>query len=253
MKVILLTFFFVILTSCGGRNEDYLGNNIELWKESEIWDFAKYVSKHQFMKAEQVLTQKSLNIDYREPKYGETLLSWAVLNNDIPAVKFLVNHGADPNKHNTYNGESPILDAAGEFNSAEVLEYLLEHGGNPNDYVKEHEILSHGRSVKTPLIAASFISLEKTKMLVQAGADANFSVEPGHTAYLQAALRLKMDILEYLLSNCKIDYCKTYIVTIDTKDTLYLKDLIIKNRVAYRQDSITVKRITDSILVQAIK
>lgn len=244
-KIIFTITIILVFISCRSGKRNLLARDIELWENTEVWDFAKCISKHRFEKAEELLVQKHINVDYKEPKFGETLLSWAVLNDNVEAVKFLVDHGANPNSHNTYNGESPMTDAAGDFNSVEILRYLLSHGGNPNDYVKENEVLTNGRSIKTPLIAAAFISLEKTKMLVEAGGDANFAVEPGYTAFYQAVHR--PDILENLLLNCLCDYKKSFIVTLDTGDTLYLKELIEKDKVTYRQDSVTVKRILDYI------
>jgi ankyrin repeat protein len=252
IKFVLSIILLQTLASCCSEERNYLGTDIELWENTEAWEFAKYISKNQFEEAEQLIVQNHIDVDYREPKFGETLLSWAVLNDKVEAVKFLVNHGANPNSHNTYNGVSPIVEAAGGFSSIEILKYLLLHGGNPNDFVGEQEKLTHGRSIKTPLIAAAFISLEKTKMLVETGGDANFAIKPGYTSFCHAALAMKKDIIEYLLLNNKIDYKRTNIITLDTRDTLYLKELIKKDKVAYRQDSIMVKRVL-TYIDEAIK
>lgn len=235
--VLIILYSFV---SCKNWKHEYFADDIELWENTEFWDFAKCVSKNQFAKAEQLIRKSNIDVDYREPKYGETLLSWAILNDNVEAVKFLVDHGANPNIHNTFDGKSPMIDATGGFNAIEILEYLLLHGGNPNDYVSESENVEN-RSRETPLTSAALFSMEKTKMLVEAGADANFAVEEGWTAFNRATSRL--DILEYLLLNCDFDYKKTYVVTVDTKDTLFLKELIKKDEVAYRQDSVRAKRI----------
>lgn len=79
-------------------------------------------------------------------------------------------------------------------------------------------------------------------MLIEAGADPNFSVEPGFTPFYSAAHRL--EVLEFMLANCKLDYKKTYIVTID-RDTMFLREILKNDKVAYRQDCIRVKRILD--------
>ena len=56
-----------------------------------------------------------------------------------------------------------------------------------------------------------------------------------------------MDILEYLLLNSDFDYEKTYIVTIDKGDTLFLKQLIRDDEVIYQMDSIRQKRLINYI------
>ncbi|KWW26849.1 MAG: ankyrin [bacterium P3] len=236
----------MVLSACIGGEENYLGYNIELWKDTEVWDFANCISKGNFKKAERLLGQNQININFKESKFGETLLHWAVMNDNLDAVKFLVNHGANPNAHDTYNGQSPISIAASEFNSIEILNYLLAHGGNPNDYVKESEVLSYERSLETPLIGAAFISLEKTKRLVAAGADVNFAVKPGYTAFYNAAISKHKDILAYLIYTCKMDYTKTFVVTVDN-DTLYLKDILDKEYDTHPEDSVIIKRIQAKI------
>ena len=248
MKELKYLFLLLIITilSCSER-KDYLGGDIRLWKNTEAWELAKCISKNDFGKAEKILSQEQIGIDYREPKYGETLLFWAVWNEDIDAVKFLISHGANPNAHDTYNGESPIAIASDYFIRSDILSYLLEHGGNPNDYVKENEALSYSPSVKTPLIRAAFTSLEKTKMLVKAGADVNFFVEPGYTPLVSAERKTTLEVVEFLLFECNVDYKNSYAVTIDTGDTLYLKDWIHKRIFVTPDDSIAAKRIMDYI------
>lgn len=242
----LFSLLFVIVSCSEEKTNNYLGDDIKLWEDTEVWEFAKSVSRNDFEKAEELLCSNNIDVDYREPKFGETLLTWAVFNENFKAVKFLVDHGANPNSHNTYNGESPMTDAAGGFHSFEILQYLLSHGGNPNDYVREDEELSY-RSIETPLIQAASNNLEMTKLLIEAGADPNFSIEPGITSYTRAALRTEMDILEYLLLNSDFDYKKTYIVTIDKGDTLFLKQLIRDDEVIYQMDSIRQKRLINYI------
>jgi len=248
MKASKYIFILIItsIISCSGE-KNFHGDNIRLWENTEAWGLAKCISKNDFKKAEKILSHEHLDVDYKEPKYGETLLFWAVWNADIDAVKFLISHGANPNAHDTYNGESPIAIASDYFIRSDILAYLLAHGGNPNDYVKEDEELSHGPSNETPLTRAAFTSLEKTKMLVKAGADVNFSVEPGYTPLISAERKMSLEVAEYLLFECKADYKKSYVVTIDTGDTLYLKDLIQNRRLITADDSISTKRIMDYI------
>lgn len=240
------TYIFILIItsiiSCSGE-KNFHGDNIRLWEDTEAWGLAKCISKNDFEKAEKILSQEHLDVDYREPKYGETLLFWAVWNADINAVKFLVNHGANPNAHDTYNGDSPIAIASDYYIRSDILAYLLAHGGNPNDYVKRDEELSYAPSNETPLTRAAFTSLEKTKMLVRAGADVDFSVEPGYTPLISAEHKMTLEVVEYLLFECKADYKKSYIVTIDTSDTLYFKDLIQKRKLVTMSDSIVAKRI----------
>lgn len=244
---ICFVLLFLTAVSCMDGKKNYQVYDIMLWKETAAWDFAECISNGDFDEAASLIKEKKVDVDFKEPRFGATLLSWAILNDNYKAVKFLVDHGANPNSHDFYDGRSPIFYAASEFCSKEILRYLLEHDGNPNDYVNEHEVLSHGRSIETPLTGAAFIDIEKTKMLVDAGADVNFSVEAGWTPYFKAAIKPRMDVLEYLVFNCTMDYRKTFVVTLDTKDTLYLKELIMTNSVVHPDDSVIAERILNYI------
>ena len=242
------------IVGCSGKR-DYLGDDIRLWKETEAWELARCVSKNNFAKAEKILAKGQIDVDFREPRFGETLLFWAILNENIDAVRFLMNHGANPNAHDTYRGVSPIAIASDYFIRSDILEFLLAHGGDPNDHVKRNETLSYLPSEETPLIRAAFTSLEKTKMLVAAGADVNFFVEADHhdTPLLSAERKMAPDVLEYLFFECTADYKNSYVVTIDTGDTLSFRDLMLKRRIVTAEDSIVAKRIIDYIDAQSRK
>ena len=61
------------------------------------------------------------------------------------------------------------------------------------------------------------------------------------------------DVLEYLFFECKADYNNSYVVTIDTGDTLSFRDLMLKRRIVTAEDSIVAKRIIDYIDAQSRK
>jgi hypothetical protein len=67
------------------------------------------------------------------------------------------------------------------------------------------------------------------------------------TGKFKAAIKPRMDVLEYLVFNCTMDYRKTFVVTLDTKDTLYLKELIMTNSVVHPDDSVIAERILNYI------
>ena len=124
MKRIKFIIVLVFLSIFGcSEKENYLGDDIRLWKDTEAWEFAKSISNNNFEKAEEILAKGKIDVDYRETKYGQTLLFWAVWHADLDAVKFLISHGAEPNTHNTYNGDSPIAIASDYFIRSDILVY----------------------------------------------------------------------------------------------------------------------------------
>lgn len=204
------------------------GRDIELWKSTPAWNLAKAVEGEDTIKANRILA-KGFSIDYREPIFGQNLLSWAVESNRVETVAFLLKKGANPNLHCHYDGESPVILAAKRLDVAsnpEILRLLLKYGGNPNDHVKPYEQVSHEHSIKTPLTAAAYRSLRKVKLLLDAGAYIDFAIKDGETALYHAALGNKFDIIKYLLDK-GADYRKVYTVTTNG-DTLRFEDVLAK-------------------------
>lgn len=63
-------------------------------------------------------------------KRGLTALDWAVMAEDTPMVKYLLEHQADP------NGSHALLTAA-KTGNVEIVRLLLEHGADPSDPKKK--------------------------------------------------------------------------------------------------------------------
>lgn len=206
------------------------GRDIELWKDTPAWELAKAVQKNDTSKVNHILEQDGISIDYREPKFGQSLLAWAVSNNKADIVLFLLKKGADPNLHCHYDGESPIILASDYLDidsNPAILDFLLKYGGNPNDYVTSDEYVTYEHSEQTPLTAASRSSLQKVKLLLEAGANIEFATKDGETPLYYATLGNRFDIIKYLLDN-GANYRKVYTVIMNG-DTLRFLDLLAKN------------------------
>src|SRR5215207_5521417 len=59
----------------------------------------------------------------------KTYLRRAALYDDVTAVRFLLEHGADPNIAGIFSGETPLVGAA-RLGHAEVVDLLLAHGAD---------------------------------------------------------------------------------------------------------------------------
>lgn len=165
-----------------------------------------------------------MDVDYREPKFGETLLSWAVQREYLDVVEFLLNHGANTNTHNSVRGESPLMLDCLYNDGNEITVLLLKYGANPNDYIELNRY-NENFIPYSPLYNAAANSLEKVKILINAGAEVDGATEPGATALQHAILWGKYDIVLYLLRECKADPRKAYQITIQN-DTLWVYDLM---------------------------
>ena len=209
----------MLLISCILRSNQgkYYTYNIFLWEETPAWELAKVLSKGDTIGANSLLESNQINVDFREPRYGASLLFWAIEDKNVEMVEYLLKKGANPNLHNTWTGLSPIMWATiNTVDNKDIIKLMLAYGGNPNEFVKEDEPIRYeARELFTPLTFAASFDLETVKLLIDAGGDVNFfpEPEPGITALFGSINRNKADILKYLLIDCQADYTKCYVKT----------------------------------------
>ncbi|WP_291586321.1 ankyrin repeat domain-containing protein [Bacteroides sp.] len=226
MKNIGFLFLVIVFFSCQVPKEKMTGRNIRLWQDTPAWELAKAVRAGNTSRVNEILLKDRINIDYREPKYGQSLLFWAIWHNKTDMIQFLLSKGANPNLHDYFDGQSPITLAAGYYGEdIKMLKLLLEYGGDPNDHTLDSDSVTDMRSMSTPLINAATNDLEKVKLLIKAGADINLAVESGQPPLFRAIMNNRADVIRYLVIDQKADFRQVFIVTIQG-DTLDFKDLL---------------------------
>jgi ankyrin repeat protein len=128
---------------------------------------------------------------------GITPLLWVELNQDLNAMRLLLDLGADPNGFVLPQVGKPGLGppawlaaAAGQEN---ILQLLLDHGADPNLEIAD----------KSPLMMAIGSShLDCAELLLKYGADINYSA--GHnsmTAFDMGMVVLQYDIVLWVLNH----------------------------------------------------
>ncbi len=202
MKLYILFLCALIIMSCS-RDEKVdksklLGKDYRLFQDTPAWDLAKAVWDEDVEEIKRIVQEDKESTNYKEPRFGNTLLMLAVVNEQYNSVRALLESGADPNMHDSHNGSSAIIDACRENMDAKFLKLLLTHGANPNDV--EVGKRQEGNTLRnTPLLAACKTNLEKVKMLVEAGANINYRTEYGTTPLKVSIVQDKYDIALYLL------------------------------------------------------
>lgn len=195
-----------------------LGRDFRLFQGTKAWELAKAVEDENIEGIKLQVNKVGIPVDYKEERFGETLLMLAVRNNKYISVKTLLELGADPNEPNDtiHNwGENAIIIAS-EFPriSPKILKLLLEYGGNPNSVCRgKQEYNDEWIPIRHfPLYDAVpiFGDFEKVRILVEAGADVNMQTEDtGAGAIEVAIIRDRMDVLLYLLEHGG-DYYKKF-------------------------------------------
>lgn len=119
-----------------------------------------------------LLIQKGAVVDDRKNADGQTVADVAAGGRDVGIVKELINKGAKLNVQKSVG--SAVL-----FGSKEMLQFLLDAGGNPN---------ADRRGDTPPLVSCFMVrdGTEKARLLLDRGADVNARGKDGETALLNA-------------------------------------------------------------------
>lgn len=211
MNLFIITTIFLI-SSCSDIDKlvdksNLLGDDYRLFQETSVWNLAKAVWDEDTFAIRKIVTQEKLDINFQEERFGNTLLMLAVSNNQYNSCKTLLELGADPNKHDKYNGSSAVIDAARineiSDDNTKFLKLLLQFKGNPND-LEVGKRQDGNNSRETPLIASIQVnkvssSLAKVQFLVEKGADINYKNEYGQTVLSQAVLLDDYEVVLFLL------------------------------------------------------
>lgn len=168
------------------------GNDIELFINTPVWRIAKAVYEQDTLRILEECNRNPKLIDYKESKYGMTLLNWSIYNYRYYAARCLLIAGADPNLPDRKD-IPPIVHAALNAQTPVYLHLLLSYGADPN-----YRIQLNKKELYPIICFAAGTNLENTKILVDAGADINNSNDSVSCAFGNA-VRHDILIAEYLL------------------------------------------------------
>jgi ankyrin repeat protein len=217
-----LLIFLTLTLMVKGCSSDLLGNDPRLFMGTPVWKVAKAISIGDTSDVRAFYTENPTLIDYRESKFGQSILNWAVYSSHYKGVVVLSDLGADPNLEDVY-GVTAFVNASDKIGTSEYLKVLLENGGDVNYVVNDKD-----RSrIATPLIAAAWCRLESVKLLVEAGADVNYIWSMGgfyRNSPIYSSFRGgKIDIIRYLIVEAEVDCSIPLSYSIDG-DSLFVLD-----------------------------
>lgn len=202
-------FFCSLLLSCTNINRDKMVDKSELtygdyrlFQNTPAWDLAKAVQDENEGEINKILSKDKKLINYQEPKYGNTLLTLTIINQQMKPFKVLLDNNAEVNIHNTYDGTSPLIQSC-MFKSydSEFAKILIERKANVNDV--EVGKRREGNSTRfTPLIAASREGkLDLVQILIKNGANINYENEFHQSALSSCVMQDRYDVTIYLLKS----------------------------------------------------
>ena len=136
---------------------------------------------------------------------GETLLMTAARTGDPETVRTLLAHEADPNLRETTQGQTALMWAAANNNSA-ALRLLTENGAEINAKT-DNPSRGRGSTFSSPsptgfsalMFAVRAGHIDATRVLLDADADVNDTVSDGESALVVAAANANWELAAYLL------------------------------------------------------
>lgn len=216
-----------------GSKSDY-----RVFQRTPVWNLAYALAVGDLGEVEELAKKHKEIIDTPEPKYGTTLLSYAIRNGQKNAVQILLENGANPNAspkppeslintpldydkpgnimnhgypddYNDYNNYTPVHAAVAT--SPEMLRIVLKNGGDPNlhsdlkysqtDYNNYSYTITGGYS---PLMYAK--DIDTLKLLVEAGGNIHLKNKYGGSLLLKKySVHNRLDQILYLLEQ-GVDY-----------------------------------------------
>lgn len=187
------------------------GYDVRLFK-GPAFKLAKAVSRQQPAQIQRIIKSRPALVNYQENRFGQTLLEFAAQSNLSISAKALLEAGANPNIPNKFDGRTPLIAAASNFESSELVRLLLSHGANPGVMSQPVAV---GQHATTALIEAAGHRLESVKLLVDAGADINAVTVDNNFALNQALGFGRLDIVRYLILEQHADVKRHFAVSLD--------------------------------------
>ncbi len=191
--VLLGMVFLSLLLACSGSSKNI--TDVKIYLGTPAWELAKAVDNQNVRKIAKIAEKNPELLDYQDPFHGTTLLFWAVGMEKYEAAEELLKAGANPDIISLYDGGTALYRAAGfslidndAKNDPKFVKLLLQYGANPNIGYVGNERNNNLEIGTTPLMRSIGCGIEKTKILVEGGAEINFKTTYGETAAICALL-----------------------------------------------------------------
>jgi hypothetical protein len=209
-KSIFICFWIFSIGSC--QTQIYLpGFDFSLFSNSPAKKLANAVESQDTAAINSILKEDYVDVNFSESKFGNTLLTLAVINNKNLSVLKLLAMGADPNKRANDNSSAFLNACAFAYdlkNPDPMLRLLIEHGADVNSIRTDTTNDQFGNKKHfrtTPLqLLCMYGTLSEVKLIVEYGANSTYFGGNEHSILSTAALAEKWDIVKYLLIEKKV-------------------------------------------------
>lgn len=212
MKLKHIFFYLIIMAVMNSCNYYMPGFDYKLFDDTPVKELAQAVKKDDLEKIEFLVKEKKMNINHPEPKFGNTLLSLAIVNQKAETVEALLKLGADPNQQKFKNTDTPFLNAV-EFTdnqtcNSKKVKLLLDYGADVNSvFIDIRELRNGGKQDiqhTALMIACRNRCLNLVKLLIARGADINqYTYYEGYGSITSALMQDNLEIAKYIIVDKK--------------------------------------------------
>lgn len=236
MRMVHLFSFFVIciISFCCSEEQGVgPGYRWSLFKNTAIWPLAKAVKNEDTVLIRQLVLNNKMNVNFQEPKFGESLLFLSVHHGKLASTKCLLQIGANINIRDS-SGSQVIHEATKYISLREnvynILKILIENGADVNS-----------RSLK----GSPFVPLEGAvddyqcfKLLFLNGADCYVKIDNMYLIWFNCLISNTNDGIlnaKYLIVDKKMQIPDPIGFTIPNNHRLDIKNLV--ERLHFPNDS----------------
>lgn len=172
-------------------------DDYRLYRDTPCEELAKAINRQNVKEIDRILSQSPELLSYKESKFNQTILFYAISDDKIRAVEALLKHGANPNQVVIDSNKSiyiPISDVCGRYwdedKKIKYVRLLLDYGADINIAFANEFVSRHcGICPLTPLEAASQQGdLELVRYCLANGADPNFRFKELNSTSLEIAI-----------------------------------------------------------------
>jgi ankyrin repeat protein len=175
------------------------------------------------------IVSNKLDVNFRDNKYGISILTFALENRKYLSCKKLLEMGSNPNQRDSDKELIPPITIAAGILDSSYLKLMLDYGGDPNVISNKSETVPYNTA--TPLNAAASTSLENVKLLISKGANLDLQTRVETYPLTTSLISNKIGIAHYLIFEKKADIFKVNLPKFgdQKKDTLKIADLLRSN------------------------
>lgn len=210
-SAIAIIVVLAVTALCVERNT----REINMWKHTPARNLSLAVEHQDTAKIVKIMKIHPELLNYQEPQNGFTLLIWAVGREKYQSAEALLQCGANPNISATHAGETALFVAAGTswvhpdaHLDPKYVKLLLKYGADPNIVYAGVKPPGNHSDIIEPGTSPLFYSIqchplvccmEKTRALVEGGADINAKTASGRTAAVEALIYGRINAPEDLM------------------------------------------------------